>query len=245
MTPTFADAVDPIILEVLEVVDEIADKPATPPDAVRLRIHQRFQAADERIGQRSGWELAKYALACWTDELLIQANTWDGAAWWASNKLEFEYFSSAEGAIRFFLRARDAAALTRSDPLEVFFVCVVLGFQGFYAYEEEAAFTAENYELPRDLAQWLQQSGKLLQPGQGIPNMTATLRPPIAGAPPLEARYDFLGAGILTVVLLALGFLILLYFRTATGSDRPRSERASPTSQPGVVRVHEDPAVLS
>lgn len=245
MTPTFADAVDPIILEVLEVVDEIADKPATPPDAMRVRIHQRFQAAEERIGQRSGWELAKYALACWTDELLIQANTWDGAAWWASNKLEFEYFSSAEGAIRFFLRARDAASLTRGDPLEVFFICVVLGFQGFYAYEEEAAFTAENYELPRELAQWLEQTGKLLQPGQGIPNMTATLRPPIAGAPPLEARYDFLGAGILTVLLLAVGFLIVLYFRTSLGSDRPRSERASPASQPKVVRVHEDPAVLS
>ena len=157
--------------------------------------------------------MAKYALACWTDELLIQANTWDGATWWASNKLEFEYFSSAEGAIKFFLKARDAASLTRGDPLEVFFICVVLGFQGFYAYEEEAAFTAENYDLPRDLTQWLQQTGKQIQPGQGIPNITATLRPPIAGAPPLEAKYDFIGAGMLTVVLLAVCFLIVLFLR--------------------------------
>ncbi len=34
MTPTFAHAVDPIILEVLEVVDEIADKPALPPATI-------------------------------------------------------------------------------------------------------------------------------------------------------------------------------------------------------------------
>lgn len=244
MTPTFAHAVDPIILEVLEVVDEIADKPALPPATIRARIHQRFQAAEDAISQKSGWELAKYALACWTDELLIQANTWDGATWWASNKLEFEYFSSAEGAIKFFLRARDAASLTRGDPREVFFICVVLGFQGFYAYEEEAAFTAENYDLPRDLTQWLQQTGKQIQPGQGIPNITATLRPPIAGAPPLEAKYDFIGAGMLTVVLLAVCFLIVLFLRAKAAPEQPRLESARPASQPVVVCIHEYPAVV-
>ena len=164
--------------------------------------------------------MAKYALACWADELLIQANTWDGATWWASNKLEFEYFNTAEGAIKFFLNAREAASLTRSDPLEVYFVCVNLGFQGFYTFEEEAAFTAGNYELPRRLSEWLEQTGRLIQGGQGIPNITGTARPDIAGAEPLEAKYDFIGAGLLTAVLLAICGLIIFFLTTAK-SDEP------------------------
>jgi type VI secretion system protein ImpK len=215
MTPTFADAVDPIILEVLDVVDEIAKNPSVPPAPLRVRVQQCFRAAGDRIGQRQGWELAKYALACWADELLIQANTWDGATWWASNKLEFEYFNTAEGAIKFFLNAREAASLTRNDPLEVYFICVVLGFQGFYTFEEEAAFTAGNYDLPPHLSEWLEQTGKLVQVGQGIPNITATMRPEIAGARPLEAKYDFIGAGLLTIVLLAICGLIIFFLTTA------------------------------
>ena len=42
MTPTFADAVDPIILEVLDVVDEIAKNPSVAPAPLRMRVQQRF-----------------------------------------------------------------------------------------------------------------------------------------------------------------------------------------------------------
>ena len=101
---------------------------------------------------REGWELAKYALVAWIDDVLIEA-PWPGRDWWENNSLEFAYFNTRDRATQFFKRAKQAAQLTRRDALEVFYVCVILGFRGLYAMPE-AAFLADQLDLPPDLESW-------------------------------------------------------------------------------------------
>ena len=66
--------------------------------------------------------------------------------------------------------------MTRRDALEVFYVCVVLGFRGLYAMPE-AAFLAEQLGLPPDLESWAARTAKMITLGQGRPPFLAAPRP--------------------------------------------------------------------
>ena len=77
--------------------------------------------------------LAKYALVYWIDEILINSS-WSHALDWREHILEWDFYRERLGGEAFFDRAREAEALSRTDPLEVFFLCVALGFQGKYTY---------------------------------------------------------------------------------------------------------------
>lgn len=201
MTPKFAAAVDPIFLAVLGLLDQIRQNEPVAAEAVRERIENGFRRADALLSERphhEGWELAKYALVAWIDDVLIEA-PWAGRDWWENNSLEFAYFKSRDRATEFFKRAQQAAQLTRRDALEVFYVCVVLGFRGMYIMPE-AAFLADQLGLPPDLESWARRTAKSIELGQGRPTIQAIPQPG-SGAPPLEGRFMLVGASLATVVL--------------------------------------------
>jgi type VI secretion system protein ImpK len=77
--------------------------------------------------------LARYALVYWIDELLINS-PWAHAPAWREAILEWHYYGERLGGEEFYQKARDAALLARTDALEVFFLCVALGFQGKYTH---------------------------------------------------------------------------------------------------------------
>ncbi len=73
---------------------------------------------------------ARYALVCWLDEIFILdcPKTRD---FWNEWKLEpLLYPPSAERAWRFWEQAQKAQARPGADALEVFYLCVMLGFRG-------------------------------------------------------------------------------------------------------------------
>ncbi len=201
MTPHFAAAVDPVFLYVLDVLDRISDNRAPQPDEVRQSLQNQFREAEAKLGQKPGWELAKYALVAWIDDVLIGA-PWEGRDWWENNSLEFEYFKTRDRAIEFFKQAKDAADLTRRDALEVFYVCVVLGFRGLYKLPD-AAFLGDQLDLPANVEAWSQRTARAIQLGQGRPPIRQTPRPG-SGAPPLEGKFLFVGVSLMAVVLGAI-----------------------------------------
>ena len=137
MTPRFASAVDPIFLCVLDLLDRISSNQVSSPEDESNRIQNRFREAEAQVGEIHGWELAKYALTSWIDDVLIEA-PWEGRDWWENNSLEFAYFKTRDRATEFFIKSKQAAELSRRDFLEVFYVCVVLGFRGMYGLSESA-----------------------------------------------------------------------------------------------------------
>lgn len=208
MTPKFALAVDPIFLYVLEVLDRIGRSEAIGVEQVRDQIENRFREADAQLSEKQhhqGWELAKYALVAWIDDVLIEA-PWSGRDWWENNSLEFAYFNTRDRATEFFKRAKEASQLTRRDSLEVFYVCVVLGFRGLYGLEE-GAFIADQLELPPDIESWARRTAKSIQLGQGRPTIDHAPRPG-DGAPPLEGKFAVVGASFVTVVLVVFTAVI-------------------------------------
>ncbi len=70
----------------------------------------------------------RYALVCWLDELFTRESSW--GARWNERKLEVELYGSNDRAWKFWRQAELAQARPGSDALEVFYLCVMLGFRG-------------------------------------------------------------------------------------------------------------------
>ncbi len=83
---------------------------------------QTGRTADQRfLGVR-------YAMVCWLDELFTCDSPW--AARWNEQKLEVELYGTNDRAWKFWDQARYAQARPANDALEVFYLCVMLGFRG-------------------------------------------------------------------------------------------------------------------
>jgi type VI secretion system protein ImpK len=212
MTPTFAAAVDPIFLRVLDLLDRISRNQGRSPQEEYTGIQNVFREAEARVGELTGWELAKYALVAWIDDVLIEA-PWDGREWWENNSLEFAYFKTRDRATEFYIKARAASELTRRDILEVFYVCVMLGFRGMYALKD-AAFLADQLQLPIDLPSWASRTAQSIQIGHGRAGIRESLRT-LAGAPALEGKYQFVGNMLMTAMLTMVLMAIVFFFYIA------------------------------
>ena len=218
MTPNFASAVDPIFLHVLGLLERIGHNDNPAPSEERAVINNWLRHAEAQLGQKQDWELAKYALVSWIDDVLIEA-PWNGKSWWKENALEVEVFNSRDRATLFYTRSQEAAKMTRRDALEVFYVCVVLGFRGLYR-DAASAFLADQLGLPPNLDAWASQTSKSIQLGQGRPSITESPRPG-EGAPPLEGKYTLVGTALLGIALAAVAavmWLMLFYIGQGTAS---------------------------
>ena len=211
MTPHFAAAVDPVFLHVLGVLDRISRNEAPDAREERELIKNWLRNAESQLGQKSDWELAKYAFVSWIDDVFIDA-PWEGRTWWRENALEVELFKTRDRATTFYTKAKEAAKLTRRDALEVFYVCVVLGFRGLYR-EKESAFLADQLNLPATLESWAGQTSKSIELGQGRPRIDPTSRPG-NGAPPMDGKFSLMGVSLMSVILTAASAIsgYLLFF---------------------------------
>jgi type VI secretion system protein ImpK len=185
MTPKFAQAVDPVFEYVLGLLARIDRQEAASPEEEQGRIRKRLDEADAKAAQTPEWKLAKYALVCWIDEVLIEA-PWTGAPWWAENILERQLFRTRLRNQEFYRQAGEAAAHSQKDALEVFYLCVVLGFRGLYEDPIAAPVAAEGLGLPPQLQGWVDQTAAAIRArGRSPLHPTGRLGP---GAPPLERQ---------------------------------------------------------
>ena len=71
----------------------------------------------------------RYALACWLDDIFILDSVWRDA--WNENKMETTLFGGMNiCAEKFWQQAQLAKTRTTRDALEVYYLCVMLGFRG-------------------------------------------------------------------------------------------------------------------
>ena len=213
MTPSFAAAVDPFIVYVIKLLERIEGGLEPDPAQEQQRLRAFLDQAEVRLsGASEVWQLAKYALAAWADEMLIAA-PWEGRTWWTNHALEFALFRKNTAFSEFYTQAEQAANLPNKDALEVFYVCVIMGFRGLYQ-DANASEVAPEFGLPPTVEEWARRVAESIRLGQGVPPIHENPRPG-DGAPPLEGKFYFLGAVVLGVTLLAvLGLLLFLWWDT-------------------------------
>ncbi len=211
MSPTLAQAVDPIFLHVLDLLERIEAGSPTSTQEERLRIRTLIDQAEATIGGGAEWELAKYALVSWIDEMLVEL-PWSGQEWWSNNVLEVELFNTRLCYEEFYTRAQQAATMSRRDALEVFYVCVVLGFRGMYRDPQLAAHLLQARGLPADINTWAKQVAMTIRLGQGRPPL-AEPRREITGAPPMRGKTRLMWVSLAAVLLIASN-VVVWYYRT-------------------------------
>jgi type VI secretion system protein ImpK len=213
MSPPFASIVDPIFLKVIALMDRVDRDDVSSPEWERQSLETAIRESDSQASDAASWQLAKYALASWIDDLMISAN-WKGRDWWESNSLEFALFKSRDRATKFFVRAKEAAEMPRRDALETFYLCAILGFRGLYKLPE-AQIIAGQLNLPMTLSGWIKNTAAAVQVRQGRPPIRETPQAP-SGAPPLESRYHVIGAAVVTVILSVVTILLWWLNRPTT-----------------------------
>lgn len=117
---------------------------------------------------------ARYALVCWLDELFIVDSPWSGP--WNEQKLEARLYDSNDRAWRFWEQAQVAAARPTRDVLEVFFLCVLLGFSG------------ERIDDPASLSGWVAATRLQLSQARDVAWQAPPGIEPTTFVPRLEGR---------------------------------------------------------
>jgi type VI secretion system protein ImpK len=202
MSPKFSQAVDPIFLYVLALLDRISREQRLSPQEERLRIRTLIDQADAALGSGGEWELAKYAVVSWVDEMLVDA-LWEGREWWSNNVLEIDLFNTRQCNEQFFVKAKEASSRTGRDALETYYVCVILGFRGLYHEASTSAEFAQALNLPLELKDWTRQTAMSIRQGQGRPPLADPGRE-ILGAPPLRSRSKVVWPWLTVLLLVAI-----------------------------------------
>jgi type VI protein secretion system component VasF len=155
-----------------------------------------------QAGMRGGEAFlgARYALACWLDEIFIADSPWSSP--WTEQTLEVAlYGGSSQRAWRFWEQAKKSEARSGGDALEAYLWCVMLGFRG---------------EPPPDLhpAQWVEGVRKRLVTARSQDFAQPAERELPTFVPVLRGRDRFgtmlrVGAGVVALIAFAAGVLLL------------------------------------
>jgi type VI secretion system protein ImpK len=146
----------------------------------------------------------RYALACWLDEIFILDTPW--SVEWNERKIEEAMYGTNDRAWKFWEQARRAEARPGTDALEVYYLCVMLGFRG------------DLREEPDKLSGWVKATSGAIGKGQGQEFPVPPELEPQVNVPPLRGRERLqrmiLFAGILlTLVAPIITFLLVFQLR--------------------------------
>jgi type VI secretion system protein ImpK len=141
MTDAFADVVAPVIQGVIDFQDGLLRGKHPSVEEQKRELALLLGRSEEKAVKTSpalarDFELAKRALVYWIDEILI-TSSWSHAQEWTNHILEFSLYRESAAAVRFYEKAVEAEKRDSTDPLETFFLCVLLGFRGDLAADEE------------------------------------------------------------------------------------------------------------
>lgn len=80
---------------------------------------------------------SKYALAAWVDECVMHS-TWKGKVHWMQHSLQLQFFGEHSAGEGFFLRLNQLRqqGVLEKEVIEIYVLCLSLGFQGIYRFKE-------------------------------------------------------------------------------------------------------------
>jgi type VI secretion system protein ImpK len=146
----------------------------------------------------------RYALVCWLDEIMIRDTAWKDD--WTDRTLEQALYESRDRAWNFWVQADRAAREGRTDALEAFYLCAMLGFRG------------EKQERPDELQAKLREYQEQIDSGGGkdwpgpVGGQPRVFAPPLTGQ---EHKKRMLRWAItaLLVVIPVIVFCLVYAFR--------------------------------
>ena len=104
-------------------------------DAMRQKIDEQFRALESKARQADvpaeDVNLAKYAIAAFIDEMIL-TSSWPLKDSWADKPLQLAYFNDFAAGEEFYNKVETLRASKKNAVLEVYYLCLALGFRGKY-----------------------------------------------------------------------------------------------------------------
>jgi type VI secretion system protein ImpK len=154
-------------------------------------------------------QVSKFALAAFVDETVLSSN-FNLKDEWEKNPLQLEYFGEQLAGDKFFekLGAMIKQVDVTADAVEIYYVCMLLGFKGRYGVYEKEKLLA----IMQQTANALVKAGKI-RPVELSPHWLANDQPtpPEKRGMPVWAKISALGG-------LGLAFIIYLVMFMVTSS---------------------------
>jgi type VI secretion system protein ImpK len=209
MRPELMELVYPFIAQTLDLAQRLRQSPngldlpteqtalvnllGNEAELQRLSAVEQITVSPRKTERFLG---VRYALVSWVDELFIVDSPWSQL--WNERKLEGMIYRTNDRAWRFWEQAQLAMTQEATDALEVFYLCVMLGFRGEYR------------EQPDLLNQWVVEARRRLVPPNGVQWSQPVGREPPSGAEPLR------GANRLALMIVLACVLLLVVIPLAT-----------------------------
>ena len=234
MTPKFAHAVDDVFVYVIDLLSRIERNEQPNHRDERSKIRELLDNAEVRIDSREEAKLVKYALVAWIDEALTQAE-WNARKEWQAKTLENSYFKTDNAPVQFFVKAREAQEFVNKDALELFYICVMVGFRGIYS-GPSGGDTAIQNGLDASLDTWIEKTAAAVRenkPDRGTISATPQF---IDVAAPLEARFQFLGMSLLTFVLAVAAVAVAAIYVRVPSPATPKGEAKKEQAHEMLIR---------
>jgi type VI secretion system protein ImpK len=155
-------------------------------------------------------QVAKFALAAFVDETVLSSN-FNLKEEWEKNPLQLEYFGESLAGNKFFekLAAMNKQIDVTADAVEIYYVCMLLGFKGRYGvYEKEKLLT-----IMQETANALVRAGKI-RPVELSPHWLADDQPepPKPRKMPTWAKISALGGLGFAFIIYLVMFLVVTSF---------------------------------
>lgn len=194
-------------------------------EKIRAAFEEMERLAFERRVTSPVLRDARYALAALVDEVVLSSR-WPGRGDWMSRTLQLEMFGDHLAGERFF----EKLALLRqggeigADLLELYYVCLQLGFEGIYKIRGLEQLTALQVDLRSQIEHYRGTIDPRLSP-QGIPRTGI-----------LERTRREVPSWVIGVVTVAVVFFTYLGYSLAAGRLMQSSVAAIETSCEGGLR---------
>ena len=210
-TPLNTDLVS-LAAPVLDLILRIKSGIVAPSTELRRQVAALLAKFEERAGRFRHpdriTKLAKFALAAFVDETVL-TNDFPLKDEWEKYPLQLEYFGEQLAGVKFFERLEAMLKQIEAavDAVEVYYVCLLLGFKGKYAVYQEN----ELHNIIRRTAEALKQAGRIqnidIAPNAFIDDQPAPLKKP--NFLPAWAKV-FAASGLALSVLIYIGLLVFV-----------------------------------
>ncbi|MFV2059350.1 MAG: type IVB secretion system protein IcmH/DotU [Gammaproteobacteria bacterium] len=111
----------------------------------------------------------KYAMAAFVDEIIL-CSDWSERTLWMSNPLQLQFFGehlAGEGFFKHLAKLRQAGS-ANTDIIELYYVCLQLGFEGVYRLQGMEQLMALQVDLRSQLEDYKKIKNRVLSP-TGLP----------------------------------------------------------------------------